>query len=548
MTTRRASVLLVDPGLGPGEDLATLLGHGPPDGLPGPDTPSGIDLVLDLERTSEVEAGARLATRRHWDVVILDARGGRGGEDTVRRLLEGIREEEDRELRYPTRRVVVVIGSGDQDADDQFIFSLGGQHVGACVHDRSLRPRLSAGRREAASRAVARSLWSAILRLRVRRRRGLKALNLAGGGITGLYYELGVLKCLDDCLDVDLRDLDLFYGISAGAIAAANLANGYSVDEMLTKLGRADGLWLNRLQLSWRHINVGEIPRRIFLLQRELVRYLWRMVRREDEFSLASVVGLSAVLLGPIFDNSGFETALNELFTAPGHSNDFRTLGKELYVGASDQDRREHVLFGSEGFDAVPVSRAVQASTALHPFFPSVEIDGRRYTDGIVTRTCNLRAAVDRGAELIFVVDPFLPLISDEAGFNARHGNMWIVEQDLKTMSYSRYEQARNELLRRSQHVSIYTFLPSNRVRRLMSRKNPLVSTGFDEIVCQAYLSTYRRLAQLEPRLVPELEAHGIGFDLTPATAKAERLHHARHMRAEMLVDTTQGAERESAA
>ncbi len=542
MTIRRANVLLVNPGEGPGEDLAVLLGERPLAGSDGP------ELEIDLERTTSLEAGARLATRRHWDAVILDARAGRGGERAVLHLLDGIRQEDDRELRFPLRRLIIVIGSGDDTADDRLAFSLGGQHVGVCLRDRGLRRRLSAARRRRESESLGAALGEAIVRLTLRQRRGLKALNLAGGGITGLYYELGVLKCLDDCLDLDLRDVDLFYGISAGAIAAAGLANGYSIDELLDGLGRPEAGWINRLQLSWRHLNLGEIPKRVLLLQRELLRYLWRMVRREDEFTLASVVGLSAVLLGPIFDNTGFETMLRELFTAPGHSNDFRELGKELYVGATDQDRREHVLFGSDGHDGVPISRAVQASTALHPFFPSVDIDGRRYTDGIVTKTCNLRAAVDRGAELVFVVDPFVPLISDDAGFNSRHGNMWVVEQDLKTMSYSRYEQARNELLRRSQHVSIFTFLPSNRVRKLMSRKNPLVSTGFDEIVCQAYLSTYRRLGQLEPRLSPELEAHGIAFDRTPATEKAERLHRARRPRARMLVDGKRGRQRSSAA
>ncbi len=54
----------------------------------------------------------------------------------------------------------------------------------------------------------------------------------------------------------------------------------------------------------------------------------------------------------------------------PSHGNDFRTLPSRLFIGATDQDRREHVLFGGEGFDDVPISRAVQASCAASSVLP----------------------------------------------------------------------------------------------------------------------------------------------------------------------------------
>jgi predicted acylesterase/phospholipase RssA len=415
---------------------------------------------------------------------------------------------------------------------------MGEKHVGACLRDASLSARFGGERPEAARDRFAEALWTLCNNLLLERPRGSTAINLAGGGISGIYYELGVLKCLGDALSIDVRDFDLYYGISAGAVVAAGLANGYSVDDLLHKLGRVDRSWPYRLQLGLRHLNVGELPKRLLLVQREMRRYLLRMVKGEDDLSVTSLLGAWGVALGPLFDNTEFEQVLRKLLASPGHTNDFRGLSRRLFIGATDQDQRESVLFGSDGFDHVPISKAIQASAAMHPFFPSVEIDGRFYTDGIVTRTSNLRNAIDRGADLVFVVDPFVPLITDEPGFNAGHGNMWIMEQDYKTMSFTRYEQARNEILRRNQRVSVYTFVPSNRMRRLMSEQNPFVSRNFDLIVCEAYRSTFRRLRRVEYKIRGELHSHGIALDLEPVEEKVRLLADARTPTVRMLIDS----------
>ena len=428
------------------------------------------------------------------------------------------------------------MGDPDEVRADRLVFAMGERHVGACLRDASLSARFRDQRPAEERGRFAEALWSLCHRLLVERRHGRKSINLAGGGISGIYYELGVLKCLDDAFDIDIRDFDSYYGISAGSVVAAGLANDFAVDDLLRKLGRVDRSWPYRLQLGLRHLNVGELPRRFMLVQRELARYVSRMLKGEDELSVTSLLGSWAVALGPLFDNTEFELVLRKLFTSEGRSNDFRDLTRRLFIGATDQDRREPVLFGSDGFDHVPISRAIQASTAMHPFFPSVEIDGRRYTDGIVTRTSNLRNAVDRGADLVFVIDPFVPIVSDEAGFNARHGNMWIMEQDYKTLSYTRFEQARNEILRRDSRVAVYTFVPSNRMRRLMSAQNPFVSRNFHPIVCEAYRSTFRRLQKVEYKLAGELRSHGITLDLEPVEEKVRALAEARTLDARFLM------------
>ena len=65
-----------------------------------------------------------------------------------------------------------------------------------------------------------------------RRGRGLRArprtgFALAGGGPFGAIYEIGALIALQESLEgIDLNDLDVYVGVSAGSFLAAALANG----------------------------------------------------------------------------------------------------------------------------------------------------------------------------------------------------------------------------------------------------------------------------------------------------------------------------------
>ena len=69
-------------------------------------------------------------------------------------------------------------------------------------------------------------------------------------------------------------------------------------------------------------------------------------------------------------------------------------------------------------------------------------------------------SAVERGANLIVVVDPFLPLIADEPGFNHRHSLLWVLVQDYKTVAYTRYEKVSNALFETHPAVTMLSFLP----------------------------------------------------------------------------------------
>lgn len=63
---------------------------------------------------------------------------------------------------------------------------------------------------------------------------GRTAVVLAGGGVSGAFYEVGALLALDQFLEgTGVNDFDLFVGTSAGAIVGALLANGITPETML---------------------------------------------------------------------------------------------------------------------------------------------------------------------------------------------------------------------------------------------------------------------------------------------------------------------------
>ncbi len=58
-------------------------------------------------------------------------------------------------------------------------------------------------------------------------------LALAGGGPLGAFYEVGTLHAIGEALEgIDLTSLDMYVGVSSGAMIAAGLVNGFDTTEM----------------------------------------------------------------------------------------------------------------------------------------------------------------------------------------------------------------------------------------------------------------------------------------------------------------------------
>ena len=480
-----------------------------------------------------VQATLEALHKDFYNLVLLDLREPVHGRRSVvgfergLALLDAMDQEPDIERRYGFHRILVLVSGADPADVDERIAQLGARGVGRVMRDTTvchLHPECGYLPEH---HTFARHVIDEMAQITLHRRVGRRALCASGGGITGLYFEIGALKCLEDCCSTGtLNACDLYFGISAGSVVTGMLANGFTVGEIMAGIagvegGRIPPFDLNLLDAAHLDLHGLTAPiRQVFALARQGVSEL---MRGRMPLSLESLVFEYGDLLHAPFNTSGFEALLAQLFSQPGCHNDFRGLKGRLFIGATDQDRKEHVLFGEPPFDEVPVSRAIQASMSINPVFAPTEIDGRYYEDGAVTRTSNFIEAMHKGADLVFALDPLVPYVSRDPGYARSRGIFYNADQDIRTISYTRYETTRNWALRRHPEVSVYTFLPANQLRQVMS-VNPMDHRPYLEIWRGAYLSTIRRLHTLGYRMRGDLAVHGIGFDTARADAVAERL------------------------
>jgi predicted acylesterase/phospholipase RssA len=449
-------------------------------------------------------------------------------------LLDLMDREPDIERRYGFHRILALVSGVDSVELDTRIATLGSRGVGHVMRDFSECPLHVPCRHLPSKSEMAGAVFEEIGRLTMRRKVGNSALCASGGGITGLYFELGAVKCFEDCCSPGtLNGLDLYFGISAGAVVTGMLANGYTVSEFMGAVageegGRLPPFDLNLLDAS--HLDVRGLTAPIRQLITIAGRGIVELLRGRVPFSLESLVFEYGDLIHAPFNTDGFEDLLRSAFSREGCSNDFRMLGRRLYVGATDHDRKEHVLFGAPPFDRIPVSRAIQASMSINPVFAPTEIGGRYYVDGAVTRTSNFVEAIRMGADLIIALDPLVPWVAKRPGEARERGVFWNADQDIRTVSFTRFDTTRNWVLRRHPEVSLYTFLPANNLRQIMS-VNPMDHRPFLEIWRGAYLSTLKRVHALGYRMKGDLAAHGIWFDTARADEVAARLARTEKLR-----------------
>jgi predicted acylesterase/phospholipase RssA len=241
---------------------------------------------------------------------------------------------------------------------------------------------------------------------------GKRALVLCGGGITGLAYEIGALRALDDLLvDLTVNDFDIYVGTSAGSIVGALLANGVSPSAMALGLEGTNRDLRPPTELALYRPNLGEVVGRLLRLPRLVRGMVWELARHPGKLGGFDILGmLSPLLPTGIFDHSALSDYLHEIFSLPGLTDDFRELDPDLHIVACAVDSDERVVFSRFRNAHVPISRAAAASSALPILFRPIRIDGVDYLDGGIKGTASIDVAVEQGATLIVVVNPIVPL------------------------------------------------------------------------------------------------------------------------------------------
>ena len=352
-----------------------------------------------------------------------------------------------------------------------------------------------------------------------RKMRGV-GLALAGGGPLGGIYEVGALIALADSLDgIDFNDLDVYVGVSSGGFVAAALANGISPDQMY-RLFIDDGHDAALTPQVFLRPALTEFRRRLAALPRLAARASLRYLRDPLHAGvLESLSTLSRAIPVGIFDNAAVDSFLSRLLAAPGRTNDFRKLRRKLFLVATNLDTGASVVFGSPGYEHVPISRAISASSALPGLFPPVEIDGEHYVDGALNKTLHASVALDQGVDLLLCVNPLVPYDASAAPRRGRitvgklnHGGLPLVlSQTFRAIIHSRMKVGMEKYKRQYPHASVVLFEPEREDAQMFFAN--LFSYRQRKRICAlAYTKTRRNLLERADALQPVLEKHGLSL------------------------------------
>jgi predicted acylesterase/phospholipase RssA len=344
-------------------------------------------------------------------------------------------------------------------------------------------------------------------------------LALAGGGPEGSIYEIGAVRALDEALDgIDFNDLHIYVGVSAGAFISSCLANNLSTAQMCRAIIKHEPGEHPFVPETFLSPAVGEFMRGGVKVPGLFLEGLWEVIRHPRDSRLHEpLLRLARALPVGIFRSDPLRKYLEKIFSKPGRSDDFRKLARRLVVVATDLDSGRPVRFGEPGLDHIPISRAVQASTALPGLYPPVDIDGRHYVDGVLLKTVHASVALDAGADLVLCVNPIVPvdtIRSVELGIMRRgrltdHGLPTVLAQTFRTIIHSRMGAGLSAYETRYTDRDVLVFEPRRDDYNMFFSN--VFSFSNRKAVCEhAYRSTRRKLWRNRRRLEPVLARHGI--------------------------------------
>ncbi|MBL4661720.1 MAG: patatin-like phospholipase family protein [Alcanivoracaceae bacterium] len=293
-------------------------------------------------------------------------------------------------------------------------------------------------------------------------------LALAGGGPLGGFYELGALCALKDCVhSLNLNNLDVYVGVSSGSFLVSALANGITTEEIADIFAfnkktetpfNPDHFLRPAYQLFFQ--KAADIP---------LVAYealaLW--LKNPLHTSIVDILEkIGSLLPNGAFNNTSLEKFIREVLNTKHASNDFRKLSRKLYIVACDINTGKIATFSTDENSDVPISKAVQASSALPGLYAPVNIKGKFYVDGALRRTMNASAALNQDVQLLFAVNPIVPFekkhVSHEKSELLKAGLPMILSQTFRSIVQSRLKSGLAKYTTQYPKADIILIEPNN--------------------------------------------------------------------------------------
>jgi NTE family protein len=213
-----------------------------------------------------------------------------------------------------------------------------------------------------------------------------RALVLAGGGVAGIAWELGVLRGLQDA-DPALADgvlaADLVVGTSAGSAVAAQITSGVALADLYDR----------QLSESSAEIEVD------LDMEQLLARFTAATVDAPTEDDALRAIGALALDTQTV-DEPVRKAAIAARLPVPDWPPD-----RAVLLPAIDALTGELTVFSKDS--GVALVDAVAASCAVPGIWPPVTINGRRYIDGGVRSATNAELAA--GYDRILIITPAPP-------------------------------------------------------------------------------------------------------------------------------------------
>jgi len=344
-------------------------------------------------------------------------------------------------------------------------------------------------------------------------------LALAGGGPAGAIYEIGALRALDEAIDgIDFNSLHVYVGVSAGAFIGANLANNISPTQMCRAIVKHEPGEHPFVPETFYALATGEFLRRTATVPRLLGMGLKTLLRDPSDKGLfGALMLMGRALPTGIFDNRHLGEYLERIFALKNRTNDFRQLDRNLIIVVADLDSGQAVRFGHDSHQHIPISKAVQASTALPGIYAPVKIEGRHFVDGVLLKTMHGSVALEEGAELLLCLNPLVPVDTAEAvnegvmrrGKLVDRGLPTVLSQSLRTMIRSRLGAGLAAYQCRYPGMDVVLFEPQADDYDMFFTN--VFSFSSRRMVCEhAYDSTRRQLLERYDELAPILARHGL--------------------------------------
>ena len=360
-------------------------------------------------------------------------------------------------------------------------------------------------------------------------------LALAGGGPLGAIYEIGALCALEESLNgISFNNLHHYVGVSAGGFIAAGLANGLSPRELCAAFIETDAEPSEVFDPAWLMVPAyNEFLRRSIKLPGLLASSVWSATFGGKTL-LNALEALGPALPTGIFSNDEIDARLTRFFTKPGRTNDFRQLKVKLTLVATNLDSGDAAPFGQPGWDHVPISKAVQASSALPGLFPPVEIDNQYFVDGALKKTMHAGVALDEGLDLMFCLNPLVPfdatrpqplsqklsqlpcnktVVEKRVPRIIDGGLPAVMSQTFKAMIHSRLELGMKHYEHSYPDTDIVLLEPDHR-DTAMFLANTFSYRHRRQMAEHAYQSTRHMLRSRKSTLSAQLARHGITFNM----------------------------------